>query len=257
MRDYRHFLFFSDRIDADCLYLDASETRHAVAVLRRAAGDPFIATDGQGTVYECRVAAVDKKQLVGRIEGVSAVPRHSCSIHLMVGIPERDAFETLITNLTALGVARITPLVCRYCQGNWWERGADNERPSMRFRNKMVAALKQSLYPYLPRLDPPLPIGTIGAEISGPLLVADPDGVPLPEALNNLPDRSARLTGIVGPPGGFAPDEQAALKAMGAIGVRLSPTRLTTELACVVLCGAILAETSATTQSPPFSGTAA
>ena len=156
MRDYRHFLFFTERIDPDRLYLDPAETRHAVAVLRRAKGDPFLATDGHGTIYECRVESVVKKQLAGLIIGRTEAPRHSCSLHMLIGLPERAAFERLITDLTALGVERITPLVCRHCQGGWWERDADGERLSERFRSKMVVALKQSLYPYLPRLDPPL-----------------------------------------------------------------------------------------------------
>ena len=256
MRDYRHFLFFTEQVESDRLYLDTFETRHAVAVLRRDKGDAFIATDGHGTIYECRVESIVKKQLTGLIVGRTLVPRHSCSLHMLVGLPDRAAFENLITDLTVLGVVRITPLVCRHCQGGWWERDADGERLSERFRSKMVAALKQSLYPYLPRLDPPLPFENIGSAVSGTFLVADPEGAPVAEALNMYPP-AAVLVCFVGPPGGFSPEEQTSLKALGATNLRLAPTRLTTELAAVVACSEIIGTRQTHAAFPPFPGSAA
>lgn len=256
MRDYRHFLFFSERIEAGRLYLDVPETRHAVAVLRRGQGDPFIATDGQGTVFECRVESISKKQIAGLIMDRKVMPRHACRVRLFAGVPERDAFEKLISDLTALGVERITPVVCKNCQCGWWERDAGSERLSERFRKKMIVAMKQSLYPYLPGLDPPLLFEKMSPMISEACLMADQEGVSAAEALNSQP-RTGILSCLVGPPGGFAPEELAALKAMGAIGLRLAPTRLTTELAAVVLCSQVIGTLQSGAQVPQFPGPAA
>jgi 16S rRNA (uracil1498-N3)-methyltransferase len=256
MRDYRHFLFYSEHIESDRLYFDAAETRHAIAVLRRGQGDPFMATDGQGTVFECRVESIVKKQITGLIMDRREVPRHACRLHLFAGVPERVAFETLITGLTALGVERITPLVCRHCQDGWWERDAEGERLSERFRKKMIVAMKQSLYPYLPRLDPPLLFESAGPMIAGAAMVADSEGVPVSEVLNARA-QNGMVFCLVGPPGGFAPEELAALKSLGAAAVRLAPTRLTTELAAVVLCSQVIGARQTGAPLPPFSGPAA
>jgi 16S rRNA (uracil1498-N3)-methyltransferase len=256
MRDYRHFLFYAETIAAERLYLDVSETRHAAAVIRRGQGDPFLATDGRGTVFKCRVESTAKKRITGLIIDRREVPRHACRVHLFAGVPERAAFETLITGLTALGVERITPLVCRHCQGGWWERDAESERMSERFRKKMIAAMKQSLYPHLPHLDPPMPFDAAGAAVSGACLVADPFGFPVAEVLCAAA-REEGFSCMVGPPGGFAPEEQASLKALGAEAVRLAPARLTTELAAVVLCSQIIGAQMAGAPHPPFSGPAA
>jgi 16S rRNA (uracil1498-N3)-methyltransferase len=256
MRDFRHFLFFTEHIEAGRLYLAASETRHAAAVLRRRPGDPFLATDGQGTVFECRVESIDKKHIAGLIMDHRVVPRHTFRIRLFAGVPERPAFESLIGDLTALGVERITPLVCRHCQGAWWERGAGGERLSERLRTKMIAAMKQSLYPYLPQLDPPLPFGNIASSVSGICLAADPEGVHVSDALSGRP-QGAVVACVVGPPGGFAPEEEAALKVLGVAGVRLTPTRLTTELAAVVLCGQVIGAQRTDAPFPQFPGPAA
>ncbi|MBN2188287.1 MAG: 16S rRNA (uracil(1498)-N(3))-methyltransferase [Chitinispirillaceae bacterium] len=256
MRDYRHFLFYAETIEADRVSLDVSETRHAAAALRRGPGDPFLATDGRGAVFECRVESIAGKRIAGLIMDRREVPRHACRLRLFAGIPERVAFETLVTSLTALGVERITPLVCRHCQGAWWERDAEGERMSDRFRKKMIAAMKQSLYPHLPRLDPPMPFDAVGAAVSGACIVADPLGFPLAEVLNT-DAREECFSCLVGPPGGFAPEELASLKALGAAGVQLAPTRLTTELAAVVLCGQIIGARNAGAPRPLFSGPAA
>jgi 16S rRNA (uracil1498-N3)-methyltransferase len=258
VRDYRHFLFFAEHIESDRLYLGAGETRHAVAVLRRAKGDPFIATDGQGTVYECRVESITRQRCTGLIIGRTVVPRHQCSLHLLVGLPDRAAFETLIGDLTALGVSRITPLVCRYCQPGWWERNAGAGKLSERFRSKMIAALKQSLYPYLPRLDPPLLFEAISSAFSGSCLVADPTGLQhFSEALESLRNQSPSCTCLVGPPGGLAPEETAVLKTLSAVFVNLAPTRLTTELAAAVLAGGIIGARCTEAPFSVFPGTAA
>jgi 16S rRNA (uracil1498-N3)-methyltransferase len=256
MSNYRHFLFFTGRVEDDRLHLDAAETRHATAALRRRRGDPFLAADGQGTVYECRVESIDKKHITGLVMDRRHVPRHPCRLHVLAGVPERPAFEALIADLTALGVERITPLVCRHCQGTWWERGAGGEQLSERLRKKMVAAMKQSLYPFLPRLDPPLPFEHIGTALSGTVLAGDPDGVPVNEVLH-LQRQEQCFSCIVGPPGGFAPDERASLKTLGAAEVRLSSTRLTTELAAVVLCSQVIGVRQIVEQIPQFPGPAA
>jgi 16S rRNA (uracil1498-N3)-methyltransferase len=256
MSGHINFLFYTERVEADRLYLETAETRHAAAVLRREAGDPFLATDGSGTVFECRVESIDSKHSAGLIIDRKTMPRHACRLHVLVGVPERPAFEALMTDLTALGVERITPMVCRHCQGKWWERGAESERLSERLRKKMIASMKQSLYPYLPRLDPPLPFERIGAVMSGTCIVADREGVPFSEVLK-AQSRTEVFSCLIGPPGGFAPEEQAELKVLGAVGVQIAPHRLTTQLAAVVLCGQIIGMQHSGTAPATFPGPAA
>jgi 16S rRNA (uracil1498-N3)-methyltransferase len=238
MRDHRHFLFYSCKIEADRLILDEAETRHAALVLRLGRGDPFIATDGQGTVYECRVDAVTKKTVSGSILSRTTVARHQCFIHLLVGLPDRQAFEDLLVNLTALGAARITPFVAKHCQHAWWDR--DWEKHAARLRTKMIAGMKQAQYAHLPRLDTPLRFKNACSIISGFCLVADQEGPAFSNVVDTLRHRHPPFFGVIGPPGGLAPEESLALKALGGMSVKIAPTRLTTELAAVVLCSQIL-----------------
>ena len=238
MRDHHHFLFFADRISGDLLELDRRETRHAVSVLRTFPSDPFMATDGAGTVFECIFEATSDHRLSGKIISRTIVSRHPCSIQILIGLPERDAFERLISDLTALGIEQITPLVSACCQKPWWEKGWENL--SERFRGKMVSAMKQSRYPWLPQLDPPLPFGDFRPLASQPLLVADKEGMPISAALGEIRNPDAAFACIIGPPGGFSPEETAAFSVHRGLPVKIAASRLTSELASVVLASQII-----------------
>jgi len=238
MRDHHYFLFFASRINNDTIELDAAEMRHAVAALRHAQGDSIRATDGMGTLYECRIATIDASRLSAVILSRTTVKRHICPLQFLVGLTERDAFETLVCNLAALGVERITPLVACHCQRPWWKQW--DGKAAERLRSKMIAGMKQSCYPFLPQLDPPLAFKDIDSAISGFVIMADAEGSSFSAALDIIKANDSRYSCIVGPPGGFVKDETAALRSLGALPVRIAASRLTTELAAVVLASEII-----------------
>jgi 16S rRNA (uracil1498-N3)-methyltransferase len=238
MRDYRHFLFYTDHIDADRLFLDADEAHHAATVLRLKRNDCFNATDGFGAIYTCTFASQNKHELTGIITNRAQQPRHPCRLHVLVGLPERALFEALLVDLTALGVQRITPLICAHCQQAWWER--DWIKYGDRFKSKMLSAMKQSLYPWLPLLDQPTLFEQACGGISGTTIVADVNGMPFGTALNTFPSGDTSYAAIIGPPGGLTDEELSAATGHGARAVKIAGTRLTTELATVVLSGLVI-----------------
>jgi 16S rRNA (uracil1498-N3)-methyltransferase len=238
MADHHHFLFFADRIDADTIELDAEEARHIVTVLRHAAGDSIQATTGDGIIYECRIEFIDRARVSAAILNRRTIQRHVCPLHLFVGLSERDSFEILVTDLAALGVERITPIVAGHCQRPWWKPWSG--KPAARLRGKMVAGMKQSRYSFMPILDPPLPFMDIGGALSGLSVVADAQGSPFSAMIEKIKKADDGYSCIVGPPGGFTEDETASLQALGAVPVRIAASRLTTELAAVVLASQIM-----------------
>lgn len=232
MRDYQHFLFFASKISEHTAILDADEARHAIKVLRLSEGDRFQATRGDGYIYICKLTEYDERNATGSIVDKVAIEPLRTSIHCFIGLPDKDSFESIVTDLSAMGVSQITPVISEHCQKNWWEQKW--EKHSERFQSKMIAAMKQSLYPRMPVLHHPAHVEKIVSMIDNTAFVADYDGTPLIET--RFSDAAVQVSCIIGPPGGFSTYETGLFKSAGFRLTRLGQTRLRTELAAVVMC---------------------
>jgi 16S rRNA (uracil1498-N3)-methyltransferase len=243
-----HFLFFSPVPPTNnTIVLDQIETHHALDVLRLQKGDTIQITNGNGTIYNCSIAEISKKQLTATIRESRSLNRQ-LSIHLMIGLPERDSFETVITECTALGISRITPLVTSHSQKPWWKHSWDKHNE--RFTSKMIGSMKQSLFPFLPLLDPPLPFNKSLEQCTYPVVVADQEGNPIIPSCQNL--FSTNIICYIGPPGGFSDEELNLLASINAVKVKIGEPRFRTELASVVLCSQLIAISQMRTYSSPF-----
>jgi 16S rRNA (uracil1498-N3)-methyltransferase len=238
MHKHEQSYFFIEGVIGDKARFSKEEIRHALLSFRMTEG-ALKATDGMGHVYECAIDADTADSGEVSIVSIAKPVRFSPDIHVYIGIPDRDAFEEVITGLAALGAARIIPLVCRYCQKNWWDEW---DKHAERMKRKLIAGIKQSLNPWLPELTRPLPFNLMQSDVRArslnKCLVADVLGAPL---LDPLPALAAETSAacVIGPPGGFSPEEVEYLKAVGSIFVNIAPYRLRTELAAIVLCGAM------------------
>jgi len=250
MRDSEHHLFYSDTIPGDInaaddidtkaaeVILDADESKHAVSVLRIKIGQHIQVADGEGTIYNCKCSEIRKQSVSCKIIGKKRVPRIIPELTLLIGLPDKERFETILEHATALGVSRIIPIAADHCRKPWWERW---EGLRQRFLSKMIVSMKQCLYPYIPKFDAPMPLREAVAECIGALIVADQHGKCLSDA-DMLPHK--RISCLVGPPGGLSDGETEFLKSYTAIPmttVKIASTRLRSELAAAALCSRIIA----------------
>jgi 16S rRNA (uracil1498-N3)-methyltransferase len=233
-----HFLFFADDLSSDTVVLDSYESRHAASVLRVPAGASLRVTDGKGTLATGICEPATRSTLTLHIDHRTRQPRRTPQISLCIGLPDRNAFEEIVTNTTALGVSRIVPVAAHFCQKKWWS--SDWEKLQVRFRQKMIAALKQSQNTYLPEIISPQTMAAAAELVnSSTILVADPTGQPLCNLQVPLPGHK-QIAGFVGPPGGFSEDELRHLEERLAIPVAIAPARLRSELAATALCAQIV-----------------
>ncbi|NLE01415.1 MAG: 16S rRNA (uracil(1498)-N(3))-methyltransferase [Fibrobacter sp.] len=234
MRHFDHFLFYAGTIGNDLVTLDQTESHHALKVLRLKSGELFNVTDGNGCIFTCKYNKEVKNTIQGIIIEKKAVPRHPFRITLYIGLPERDPFENIIVDCAALGVLKIVPVINKFSQKAWWDNSW--EKQLERFKNKMISAMKQSLYPYLPDLSAPVHFDTALTDVSGSSIVADAEGTWL-HTLDTFDNND--ISCFIGPPGGFSDEELGKMRVQGFHFVKISPTRLRTELAAVVLCAQI------------------
>jgi 16S rRNA (uracil1498-N3)-methyltransferase len=233
-----HYLFFGAPTHEGRVVLDSNDSRHATKVLRLRPGERIRLTDGAGMVYDCRLQSLSPHRTEAIIDSARHNPPAKPRLVLVVGLPERDGFETLLEQVTALGAADIVPAVCDFCQNPWWEtKWAAREE---RFRKKMIGAIKQALSPYLPALHAPANFSDAVGAYGDNAYVADEHGTPVLHAAPEFASRDT-VVAFIGPPGGFSPRELDTLRARNAHMVSLSANRLRTELAATALSAIIMA----------------
>ncbi|MCE9631975.1 MAG: 16S rRNA (uracil(1498)-N(3))-methyltransferase [Planctomycetia bacterium] len=220
--------FLSSPPHAGRAVLEGDEARHLVRVLRGKVGDLVRVFDGSGVEWPARVMAIGRDEVTLELdEPLSVAVAAAPPLTLAVALPKGDRQKWLVEKLTELGVARLVPLVTL--------RGVAEATPGAleRLRRGVLEACKQSGRNTLMEIGEPRTIAEILRERPATvrMLVADPGAAPLDAA-----DAAATAAiALVGPEGGFAAEELAALDAAGVVRVGLGPHILRVETAAIAL----------------------
>ncbi len=222
------------------VFLEGDEVHHLVDVLRAKPGDVFIVTDGEGTVFRCRLEKVHKKGAVAEVlsrDDMSGVCQPGVRVCLALGVIRAGNMETALDWCVQLGLAEFVPILADFSQG---EKKV-NQQKMERFKKIAVRAIKQAKRAILPKIHEACTVVDFlkqcGRKYDG-ILFADPDGVP------SVPKRmtvdGSRICVFVGPEGGFSSAERAELSEYGAVPLSLGAFRLRTETAAVAALVKIL-----------------
>ncbi len=220
--------------------LDDDAHHHLVRVLRRRDGSPAVATDGSGREVDARLAGPTLQ--VDALRDVAApTPR----IEVAQALGKGRKHDEVVRMLTELGVDRVTAVTTARTQVDLSGKAA---RIRERWRAVADAACSQARRPHRPDVDGPVDLSEvldgIDADPSATaLLVADVTGPEGPLAVLDRLVGVRRVVVLVGPEGGLADHELAAVATAGGHAVSLGPTVLRTEHAAVVLAGIAAAAT--------------
>jgi len=153
-----------------------------------------------------------------------------------VGLPKGRKLEEIVRHAVELGVARVRPVLTARTVArpdDWTGRAG-------RLAAVALEAAQQSGRTRVPEVAAPVPLADFAAEPCDGLKVALWEGEPT-RGLTELlaaPARAVRL--LVGPEGGLAADEVAALAAHGYATARLGPHVLRTETACLAALAVVV-----------------
>lgn len=220
-------LFYTDRIDYGIVTLNEEESRHCVKVMRLRPGDAIDVTDGQGTLYRCRLIDANARECTAAVEdSIHAPNRAPFKLHIAVAPTKNPArMEWLVEKAVEIGVDEITPIVCEH-----------SERSVMkteRLGKVAVSAMKQSLHTHLPVINEPVALTDLTEKaFAGQRFVAHCDGdyrTPLREAYT--PGQDATV--LIGPEGGFSDNEIKKALSAGYVPVTMGESRLRTETAAL------------------------
>ncbi len=236
-------------ISGDLLTVTGDPYRHVAVVLRRRAGDCFIAIDAAtGEEYIAEISTVSEAELTAQVIR-KLDPRDNPGLRLTIyqGLPKGKRFPLVLQKCTELGAARIVPVmtarsVVRIEPGNAADKVA-------RWSKITEEAARQSMRSIPPEVAVPVDFAAALAdfEASGAFGIfldeelAGRDEIRLADVLSNARSEVA-IAAFVGPEGGFTPEESKAAAAAGLIPVGLGSRILRTETAAIAIAAIIMYE---------------
>jgi len=138
------FTFYSQNLDDNFIFLDETESRHAIQVLRFQVGDTIEVSDGLGKKYSAIVVEVQKRSLKAEILDVSEFK--NSRVRLAVGILKNsDRMEWLVEKCTELGCASI---------GFFETKNSERSKLNLeRLHKTAISAMKQSHGAWIPKIE--------------------------------------------------------------------------------------------------------
>ncbi len=236
-------LFFVDTIpeSGELAVVDGDEGFHAANVRRIRVGETLDLGDGAGTMAHCVIEEVAKARLTARVLERLTVEPPTPAVTVVQALPKSDRSELAIELATEAGDDAFVAWQAARCVARWGARRAD--KGLRRWRAVARSAARQSRRPHIPSVSGVVSTGDLVADVceavaSGSTVLALHESATDP--LTNMAlAQSVSLILVVGPEGGIADDEIAALSEAGASVVRLGPTVLRTSTAAAVALGAL------------------
>ena len=235
--------FFSETIGLSPV-IEGPDAAHIVKALRMREGEALTVCDLQGTDYSCKIRIADPERV--ELEILEKSPTKSepkLSVTLYQCVPKSDKLDGVVQKAVELGVSRIVPVLSSRCVSR--PDGKAMAKKIGRWQKIAREAAGQSGRGILPAVGPALDYKDLPAALSEydlSVFFYEEGGAPLREVLEAaaLPDAGGRVAVIIGPEGGFSPDEAAAAEAAGARVTTLGPRILRTETAPVAALAAVM-----------------
>ena len=235
----------------DCVTLPEAVANHAVRVLRLQAGDALVLFNGEGGAYEGVLLAqtgAEAEPLRAKREGKQSRASKQRAVQVQLntwqsddrasplrislwqGVSAAERMDFTWQKSVELGVHRCEPIETRRCTTRL--DGARAEKRHAHWQGVIVAAAEQCGLNRLPAL---LSVRSLADALrepaSGVRIMLDPDATESYPAWLERQKDLTDLTILIGPEGGFAPEEIDAAKAAGFLCFRLGPRVFRTETA--------------------------
>ncbi len=222
--------------------LTGKEARYISKVLRMKKGEKLTIMDGKGQLFESIVEDLDYKEVKVRInKSISSPPPSPIEISLAQALIKSNSMDYLIQKLTELGINSIRLF--------YSERTVIKVKPGHlinkmdRWTEIMKSACRQCGRVTLPTLNPPLPFEEIIKDAPDKdtlkiLLWENEEEVDLKGVLRSMGPLPHTLV-MVGPEGGFTPNEINRAREAGFHIISLGNRVLRTETAAASLISII------------------
>jgi 16S rRNA (uracil1498-N3)-methyltransferase len=203
-------------------------------------GDGLVLFTGEGGEFASTIDHVERQGVVVHVDAFAAIERESpLQVTLVQAVIAADMMDVVVRRTVELGVAAIVPVQAARSQGLAQDRALRRER---HWRRIAIAACEQCGRNRVPSI---APIVALAEGLAGLGPAAAPRVILDPAATRTLASVAAQAVPralIVGPEGGFTPDEQRSAGAIGAVQASLGTRVLRAEtaaLAALAIVGAM------------------
>jgi 16S rRNA (uracil1498-N3)-methyltransferase len=211
--------------------LDAAQSHYLADVLRRKPGDQLMVFNGRDGEWRAAFEPAGKRGAVLALEEQTRVQDRAPDLQYVFAPLKRARLDYTVQKAVEMGAARLKPVITRYTQV---------ERVNTdRMRGNAIEAAEQCSILTLPLIDEPVAFDRALAALEPErTLVFCDEGAPIADPLAALAPlrgrESVALAVLIGPEGGFAPEERALLLARpNTIRLALGPRILRADTAAV------------------------
>lgn len=213
--------------------LPAEESHHAVKVLRLTAGDTVVVLDGKGKSFYATISVADPKACVlNSLELKTESNGRDYRLHIAIAPTKNmDRLEWFVEKAAEIGIDEISPIFCRFSE----RKVLKNER----LEKILVSAMKQSIQPFLTKLNEPqnikdfLKTATASQKFIAHCHEADK------KLLSHTANAGEEILILIGPEGDFSEEEVEMAINQGFIPVSLGENRLRVETAALYSCATV------------------
>lgn len=220
---------FYGKPEGNKILLSEEESNHLLKSKRHSLGEIVFVTDGEGNLFSAIIESIDKRTCTLAIQETRRDKKKLPHLHIAISPTKSiDRIEWFLEKVTEFGIDEITFLNCRHSERK--------EIKQDRLQRVVIAALKQSVKTFLPRLNPMTDFNKfITGSFMGSKLICS-TGAQKEDSLKNLYSKGESLTAVIGPEGDFHSDEINSAVDNGFSLASLGESRLRTETAGIAVC---------------------
>lgn len=230
---YPRFFVDVDTVEGNVIVLDGESAQHISRSLRMTAGQRIVVCDKTGNEYRCVLGGFTAESVSAVIEDVSrnaSEPSYYATVYQ--ACPKSDKMDSIVQKAVELGVSEIVAFMSSRCVVRYDEK--DFEKKLARWQKIAAEAAKQSGRGRIPAVRRLGSLKEAVLEINerggGFMCYEDEEALTLKEYLSES-GNGDRLSFVIGPEGGFSPEEADICRRNGIKTVGLGKRILRTETA--------------------------
>lgn len=243
------FFIKNNQIEKNIVTILGEDVNHIANVLRMKLGDEIQVCDiDYAENYNVKLQSIEKQKIDCEIiEKIKSEAESDINLTIFQGIPKSDKMELIIQKSTELGVKEIVPVQMERCVSKISEK--DEKKKIERWQKISEVAAKQSGRDMIPKIEHVTKLKEICKLVEKFDMLIVPyekaEGYSFKNSLDELKRQNINTPSIgivIGPEGGFDPNEIDILKNAGAKIVTLGKRILRTETVALAMSSVIMYE---------------